>query len=432
MKISLDTNILIDEPEIVFDDSREFVLSFTVIRELDNLKRNPNLKRSAQAAIRNIWFKFKTNQIEILNVPNLLSDSPDECIIQDTKNADASILSNDIAVRIIAHAHGVPISNFEAESDIDFDYKGYSTVESDSYYEKHYVHIKEFPLDEFNAIFGTDLKENMYCIVQRGVEVDGKREPLGKEDIWVNKSGTVVRISQSMVPFRDAGILISPMDSVQMCALHAVFDNSVPLTVIDGDLGTGKTLLALAGALACTNGQKRFQKYDTIYVSKPPVSVNKDLYTGYKPGESSNKLGGHLGGIKSNLEFLLDKRGDKLKKNTSGDKLPTASDVVWETYFSAKEIDEAQGDSLHNSCWIVDEWELLDENAAKMVMSRISEGGKILLIGDTQGQTYGVNRGSEGFKPLFKFFGKAPEFNYIYLEEIYRSPLAKFVAEVYK
>ena len=56
MKISLDTNILIDSPEIVLDTSREFVIPFMVIRELDNLKRNPDLKRSAQSAIKNLWY----------------------------------------------------------------------------------------------------------------------------------------------------------------------------------------------------------------------------------------------------------------------------------------------------------------------------------------------------------------------------------------
>jgi len=423
MKISLDTNILIDEPNIVFDTTKDFVLSFTVIRELDNLKRNPNLKRAAQAAIRNIWFMFKDDKIEILNIPNLLGESPDECIIQDTKEANASILSNDIAVRIIAKAHGIPISDFEADSEIDYEYKGYVTIEGDVDYEKRYVQIKQVQTEEFNERFQVDMKENMYCIIDRIVD---------KNDIWLNRNGEVNRISQSIKPFRDAGVLIDPMDSVQMCALHAVFDNDVPLTVIDGELGTGKTLLALAGVLACTVGQKRYQVYDTIYVSKPPVSTNRDLYTGYKPGTSEDKMGGHLGGIKSNLEFLLDKRGDKLKKDSNGENIRTNSDKVWSEHFSVKEIDEAQGDSLHDACWVIDEWELVDENAAKMVMSRIAEGGKILLIGDTQGQTYGMNRGNEGFKPLFQHFGQAPEFSYIKLDEIYRSALAKFVAEVYK
>ena len=423
MKISLDTNILIDEPQIVFDETREFVLSFTVIRELDKLKRNPDLKRAAQAAIRNIWVMFKDDKIEILNVPNLLNESPDEKIINDTKAANASILSNDIAVRIIAKSHGIEISEFESESDIDYSYKGYVTVDGDVDYEKNFVQIKQMQTEEFNEQFNVDMKENMYCIIDRVVD---------KDDIWLNRNGEVNRISQSMKPFKDAGVLITPMDSIQMCALHAVFDNDVPLTVIDGQIGTGKTLLALAGILACTTGQSRYKVYDTIYVSKPPISTNKALYTGFKPGTSEEKLGGHLGGIKSNLEFILDKRGDKLIVDSNGEKIRTRSDIVWVDHFSAKEIDEAQGDSLHNSVWIIDEHQLLDEDSSKMCLSRIAKGGKILLIGDTQGQTYGMNRANEGFKPLFQHFGEAPEFSYIKLDKIYRSALAEFIANVYQ
>ena len=136
MKVSLDTNILIDDSHIIFDKDREFVLSFTVIRELDNLKRNPDLKRAAQQAIKDIWTQYQVDKIEILNVPDLLGNSPDEAIIQDTKDANASILSNDIAVRIIAKAHNVDISAYEIENDVDFDYTGYKTVTGDVEYEK--------------------------------------------------------------------------------------------------------------------------------------------------------------------------------------------------------------------------------------------------------------------------------------------------------
>ena len=787
MKISIDTNILIDDPKIVFDKTRKFVLSFTVIRELDKLKCNPDLKRPAQAAIRNIWHVFKENKIEILNVPNLLGSSPDEKIIQDTKNANASILSNDIAVRIIAHAHGVDISSFEAESKIDEDYTGYVEVKGDIEYEKHFIQVKELPLIEFNTTFKVDLKENMYCIINR----------IGlKNDIWTNRDGIVKRISQSMKPFSDAGIFLRPMDSVQMCALHAVFNSDVPLTVIDGQIGTGKTLLTMVGALGCTIGQTRYKKYDKIWITKPPVSTNRDLYTGYKPGPqplsakvltptgwttmgeivvgdfvmgrdgkptkvlgvfpkgkkevfkirtttgkstlacgdhlwatqnanefkhnckpvvrttkeiqdtlkykstskfshhllrrepmefdcevmpldpyvlgcllgdgslrfkgtptissvdipivqeindrlkpisagvlgcsgidytlgaidgrsnkpkginsqsrftnpvkqvlasigligkhfdekfipnmymfkssvdnrldllrglmdtdgtvnrdgkavfytsgkplkdsiielvrtlggstnvytrdrtteeghfindriisstcecyeisillpdgmvpyllprkvalfkerrkhrrmskvttdvissiTSNsyeevqcilvdneehlyitddyivthntkeeKMAGHLGGIKSNMHFLLDKKDKEGKVDT------TVTDEILENHFGVKEIDEIQGDSIHDDCLVVDEWELLDRDGAKVVISRIAEGSKCILVGDTIGQTYGTNRGNEGFKTLFAYLGTDKDFSYIKMDKIYRSRLAAFVAKVF-
>jgi len=422
MKVSLDTNILIDEPEVVFDKEKDFVLSFTVIRELDKLKRNPELKRAAQTAIKNIWHQFKEGKIAILNIPDLLGESPDEKIIQDTKDAGASILSNDIAVRIIAQAHGIPISDFEAESEIDFGYTGYTIIEGDIDYEKRFVQIKELQLEEFNETFGTSLRENQYCIVDRIVD---------KNDIWVNHKGTVTRISQSMKPFRDAGMIISPMDSIQMCAIDAVFNPDIPLVVIDGKLGTGKTILTLMGALASTIGQNQHRKYEQILVTKPPVSINKDLYTGYKPGTTEEKMGGHLGGIKSNLKFLLDKKVDKKIKTMEAALKETVSGTVWEEFFGVVEIDEIQGTSLHDTILIVDEYQLLDEETLFLVLSRIAEGAKVILVGDTAGQTYGMNRANEGFKVLYKEFGKDEEFAFIRLENIYRSKLAKFVARIF-
>jgi len=419
MKVSLDTNILIDEPHIVFDDSREFAISFTVIRELDKLKRNINLKRAAQTAIANIWAQYKNDKIEILNIPNLLQESPDEKIIQDTKDANARILSNDIAVRIIAKAHGIPISDFELDDQIDYEYTGYTVVEGGVDYENKYIQLKDIQLEEFEHDMGVSLKENEYCIVNR----------MGsKNDIWKHMEDHVYRISQSMKPYKDAGVMATPLDDVQMCALDAIFDPTVPLTVIDGSLGTGKTMLTLMSALAAVNGQKRYQFYEEVLVTKPPVSINRDLYTGFKPGTSEEKMAGHLGGIKSNLKFLLDPKKENRGKK-EGELTP--SEKVWAEFFGIIEIDEIQGTSLHNTILLVDEYQLLDTDSLKLVLSRISENSKVILIGDTAGQTYGMNRANEGFKVLYKHLGVSPKFSYIKLENIYRSKLAEFVEEIF-
>lgn len=231
MKVSLDTNILINNPNIVFDKSREFVISFTVIRELDKLKRNLELKRAAQQAIKNIWSQVNAGKLEILNVPKTLGESPDEQIVQDTlSNGDTALLSEDLGARLIAKVFGVPISDFDSEEPIDYDYKGYIEINGDLDYESTYCSIKEMQLEEFNELFNVDLKENQYCIINRMIE---------KNDIWVNHRGRVERISQSQKHYTDAGISIQPLDSVQMCVLDAVFRANTPLVIVDGKLGSG-------------------------------------------------------------------------------------------------------------------------------------------------------------------------------------------------
>jgi len=427
MKVSLDTNILIDEPHIVFDKDREFVLSFTVIRELDKLKRNPDLKRSAQSAIVNIWEQFRYDKIEILNVPDLLGESPDEKIINDTKDANASILSNDIAVRIIAKSYGVDISAYEYENDeIDYEYTGYKYIDTNNDYQMEIRTLKEMPLDEFEHYMKCSLKENEYCIINDGTD---------NEDIWKNKDGVVSRISQKMGPYTAAGVTgIQPMDAVQMCVLDAVFDNTVPLTVVDGKIGCGKTMLTLMAALACTQGEKRNMHYDRILVTASPESINKSLYTGFKPGETANKLGGHLGGFKSNLKFLLDPK--KPKENRKNRKIDEdelkPSEIAWINSFEILELDEAQGESLHNTIFLIDEWQKLSHDTLKMALSRISEGSKVVLIGDTVSQVYGLNRSSEGFRTLYKHLGKSKNMSMIKMENIYRSALAGFVSDIFE
>lgn len=427
MKISLDTNILIDTPEVIFDKDKEFVLSFTVIRELDKLKRNPDVKRAAQAAIVNIWIQFKDDKIEILNIPNLLGDSPDERIIQDTKEAGASILSNDIAVRIIAKAHGIDISGFEHENTIDYNYTGYTYVESNDKYRQSLRTIKEMQVDEFEHFMECKVKRNEYIIVYE----DG----IDREDIWKNYKGTMKRISQKMGPYTAAGITgIQPMDAVQMCVLDAVLDPDITLTIIDGKLGTGKTMLTLMSALAATQGEKRNMYYDRILVTASPESINKALYTGYKPGETSNKLGGHLGGFKSNLKFLLDpKKSKENRKNKREDEdVLKPSEIAWINLFEILELDEAQGESLHHTIFLIDEWQKLGEDTLKMAISRASEGSKVILIGDTVSQVYGLNRGVEGYKKLYPKLGYTDYISFIKMENIYRSPLAGFISDVFE
>lgn len=425
-KISLDTNILINSPQVVFDNEREFVISFTVLRELDKLKRNPDLKRAAQQAIRNIKSQLLSKRIEILNIPTLkeLGESPDEQIIRDTLTANSHFLTEDINASVIAASLGITLSDFEAEDDIDYDYTGYKIVPINDIYIQELRTIKEMQIDEFEHFMSTVLKLNEYCIVDDGTELP---------DIWKNSKGTVKRISQKMSPYTAAGVKgVQPMDPIQMCVLDAVLDNTCPLTVIDGILGTGKTMLTLMSALATVQGEKRYKFYEQIYVTTSPESVNRNLYTGYKPGETSQKLSGHLGGFKSNLKFLLDPNRVNSRKAKPVD--PDAilpSDEAWDKHFTIVEIDEIQGTSLHHSILLVDEYQKLNTDSLKLILSRIAEGSKVVLMGDTQGQVYGLNRANEGFKTLYKHLGTADEFNFIKLENIYRSELAKFVEHIF-
>ena len=68
-----------------------------------------------------------------------------------------------------------------------------------------------------------------------------------------------------------------PRNAEQVFALHAITNDDIKLVTLQGVAGTGKTLLALAGAL----DQKR--NFKQIYLARPIVPLsNKDI--GYLAG----------------------------------------------------------------------------------------------------------------------------------------------------
>ena len=74
----------------------------------------------------------------------------------------------------------------------------------------------------------------------------------------------------------------SPRNAEQHFAMHALMDPNVLLTTITGSAGTGKTLLALAGALERSS-------FKQIYLARPIVPLsNRDI--GYLPGDANVKL----------------------------------------------------------------------------------------------------------------------------------------------
>jgi len=304
-KVVIDTNVLIDNPEVLLDKSLLPIIPYTVLAELDNLKRNPDLKRAAQAAIKLIHDGMINKRIEVTNIPTSIT-TPDEKIVKAAKTKKVPFMTGDIGAQAIAMARNVELIDTLKDETIDYDYNGYQEVQAPEDYSKAMNALKEMQLEEFEHNVNIKLKLNEYCIIH--ITSD-------KYDIWKNINGTVYRISQKMGPYTAAGIKgIQPLDAVQMCVLDAVFDPVTPLTVIDGALGTGKTMLTLMAALATTRGEHKSTFYERILVTKPPVSINRDMYTGYKPGTSEEKMSGHLGGIKSNLKFLLDKETKKKKR----------------------------------------------------------------------------------------------------------------------
>ena len=90
---------------------------------------------------------------------------------------------------------------------------------------------------------------------------------------------------------------IEPRNAEQSFAFELLNDPNVKLLALTGKAGTGKTLLALAGAL------RQSRDYKQILLARPIVALaNKDL--GFLPGDEKQKIAPYMQPLFDNLNVI--------------------------------------------------------------------------------------------------------------------------------
>lgn len=425
-RVSLDTNVIIDSPQVLLRDDIDVVLSYTVLAELDKLKRDPNLRQTAQNAIKIIREMYSNKKIEIVDIPTE-NNTNDEKIVSSAKNNNASLWTGDVGASIIASVNGVNL--FESDNNqIDYDphYKGYSEfiIPAESYYnyvnkENQYQHCEIEEMTPVRALI------NEYVLIKPD---DGSLN----QRIFRKRQTDYVHVSESKKLFASLGNIVDSgskhgldfefLHPEQAMAFDAVFNTDTPLCVIQGAIGSGKNLLSILAALARTAGSHTNKAYDKILVTRPNRPISKDYEIGFLPGDADAKLKSWLSGFTSNLEFLYEKNLKDVEEKKA--------ELVFQKYFKPVAIESIQGASYHNSIFIVDESQLLEENAMQQILSRLSETSKCVVLLDPA-QAYGINRGREGFKKLLPACKDNPLISFVNLQHIQRSPLTKLVQTIF-
>ena len=96
--------------------------------------------------------------------------------------------------------------------------------------------------------------------------------------------------------------------------MHAIANPEVKLVTLSGVAGTGKTLLALAGALE----QRR--DFKQIYLARPIVPLsNKDI--GYLPGDMKAKINPYMQPLWDNLKFIKNQFNEQDKEYKQVDEM---------------------------------------------------------------------------------------------------------------
>ncbi|WP_268033081.1 PhoH family protein [Algoriphagus sp. PAP.12] len=211
---------------------------------------------------------------------------------------------------------------------------------------------------------------------------------------------------------------IKPKNAEQTFALHAITNPNIRLVSIQGVAGTGKTLLALAGALE----QRR--DYKQIFLARPIVPLsNKDI--GYLPGDIKSKLNPYMEPLWDNLKFIQNQYKETDKEYQKITELVNQEKLV------IQPLAYIRGRSLSNIFFIVDEAQNLTPHEIKTIISRAGENTKIVFTGDVhQIDTPYLDSQSNGLSYLIDRVKDHPLYAHIKLEKGERSELANLANEL--
>lgn len=211
------------------------------------------------------------------------------------------------------------------------------------------------------------------------------------------RDGHFIRLNVPQILQMPKGIELRPANAGQLCFLDALLDPEISLITCYGQAGTGKTLMAVAAGLYLT-GQK---DYNGMTVSRPVVAMGDTL--GFLPGTLNEKMHPWLQSIYDAFEVLLPlnpprpegkgKNPSDRKKNSEKDQQQVRQGgphVVVKPYeqlierglLEIEALCYIRGRSIPNRFFVLDEAQQLTPLEAKTVVTRMSKGSKLVMVGD--------------------------------------------------
>jgi len=429
----LDTSVILyDFNALQSFEEHDVAIPITVLEELDQFKKgNSVLNLQAREFIRQLDRLSTRNMLHEwipLNGPSrgklrVVSDENGHLDAGDvfgSRKADHRILntvmalakaepgrrvilvSKDINLRLKARALNLPAEDYETVKIKDLDHlpKGKGEVEVadpaviDRLYREEFVAVSD--------VLTEPPPGNQYFILRSGAK-----------SALAYYNPRLDRIERVAKPIAYG---ISPRNAEQTFALHAVLNMDVPLVTLSGAAGTGKTLLALAGALE----QRRH--FRQIYLARPIVPLsNRDI--GYLPGDVNSKINPFMQPLWDNLGIIKNQFDEKEREYKKLDELVETEKlhIVPLAYI--------RGRSLSNVIFIVDEAQNLTPHEVKTIITRAGEHSKIVLTGDIfQIDTPYLDAHSNGLSYLIDRVRGNHLYAHVNLEKGERSALANLAS----
>lgn len=417
-----DTNVLLGNLEFVKENGK-FLLSPTTIAELENIKTSSNkddeVKYQARRAVR-----FLAENRELWEAPLHTDDgkkeAKKECYLPENNDGDIvadfymeslrgkrcpskydlpivfatgdllCALCAEQAVKVMEH-HGITeiadvlILRNNVEEKI---YGGYEEVELSG---EEYTEIYDKYQNGENP-YG--LIENQYLIIRCE----------GKSTEYVYRNGRLLTLKLPKG--------IKALNSKQRCALDLLENEDIPIKVICGVYGTGKTYLSINVAVnkVTKTAKSGFAK---IFLVRQPYGEGDEI--GFLKGTKEDKIRDFFNPITDNIDGGEFKMAEMMQHGQLEADVP----------FYMK------GRSLASTIVLVDECEDLTLKQIKLLGSRVAEKSNIVFMGDWH-QAAGKYEWNCGLVQFIKYVKENPNplVGVMVMDEDVRSDASKYFADI--
>lgn len=436
-----DTNVILHDFKSIFSfEETNIVIPITVLEEVDKFKKGSNtINFNAREFIRELDIIAEKNEkIQgtkdifkkgalldnkskvFIDVNNEEKDNfkkifenniPDHKILSCAYNIKCGnqrvvLITKDINMRMKARSLGIDTQDYKTDKidKLSSLFTGIETILGDN---------AEVYIKELNENKGIEVKgdNSIYPNTYFCYRVHEKDEAvIGK---YKDETKTILHVNTDINAYG-----IKPRNEEQAMALDVLLDNDIPLVTIMGKAGTGKTLLALAGALA-----KR-REYRQILLARPVVALsNKDL--GFLPGDINSKLDPYMQPLFDNLSVIEHIHSEDSDESKNIKKMLENEKIV------ISPLAYIRGRSLNKIYFIVDEAQNLTPHEIKTIITRAGEGTKIVFTGDiNQIDTPYLDKRNNGLTYLIDRTKAEVLSATVTLEKGERSKLAELAANV--
>lgn len=431
----LDTSVLLYDSDAVKNfQKNDIAIPITVLEELDTFKKgNDVINLHARKFIRYLdkisdknmlqeWISLNGRTHGKLRVLNDENSQVDASEVFGTQKKDHRILnstlklmenepekkvilvSKDINLRIKARALNIEAEDYETVrvKDIDHLYKGKTEV---SYNNTKVINefYDEGKLAPGKVTEGKPVSNHFFILKNHSSSALG----------FYNAKSDQIEPVRKMSAYG-----VKPRNAEQTFALQAIMDPNILLTTITGAAGTGKTLIALAGAIE----QRR--NFKQIYMARPIVPLsNNDI--GYLPGDIKSKIDPYMQPLWDNLSFIKNQFSENSKQYQK------VEEMVETEKLRIVPLAYIRGRSLSNVIFIVDEAQNLTPHEVKTIITRAGENTKIILTGDIyQIDTPYLDTQSNGLSFLVDRMHDNDLYAHINLEKGERSELANLASKL--